>query len=196
MSDLVHKIFAAGLDEHRVAFDRLDRSHAATLNRLVEAILSAWQAGGKLLICGNGGSAADSQHLAAELCGRYRRQRAGLPALSLTVDTSALTSIGNDFGFDQIFARQVEALAGSRDVLLVISTSGNSENCIAAVAQARSIGLTCHGLLGGNGGRLASLLDNAVVVPASDTPRIQEQHIFLIHTLCDALETLHAGEDA
>jgi D-sedoheptulose 7-phosphate isomerase len=156
-------------------------------------VLAAWEAGGKLLVCGNGGSAADSQHLAAELTGRYRADRPGWPALALTTDTSALTAMGNDLGFEQVFARQVEALGRPGDVLLVISTSGDSPNCLAAAATARRQGLRCHGLLGRGGGRLAGAVDAAVVVPAEDTPRIQELHVLLLHVLCEVLENARGG---
>ncbi|MBD3219850.1 SIS domain-containing protein [bacterium] len=194
MIDDIRDIVAKELDEHRAAVDRIEEAQVAGLSRLVETVVSAWSAGGRLLTCGNGGSAADAQHLAAELTGRYRRDRPGWPAVALTTDTSALTAIGNDLGFDQVFARQVQALGRPEDVLLVISTSGDSENCVTAVAAAREIGLVCHGLLGGDGGRLGGLLDNPIVVPARSTPRIQELHVLMIHCLCEALERRHEGD--
>ncbi|MEZ4388503.1 MAG: SIS domain-containing protein [Candidatus Krumholzibacteriia bacterium] len=181
-------LFQHALADHRQAVDRLGDLQSDALDRLAGAVLATWRQGGKLLVCGNGGSAADSQHLAAELAGRYRRERPGWAALALTTDTSALTAISNDFGFDQVFARQVEALGRPGDVLLVISTSGNSANCVEAVGRGRALGLTCHGLLGGDGGRLLASLDGAIVVPASDTPRIQELHLLCIHVLCELLE--------
>jgi D-sedoheptulose 7-phosphate isomerase len=190
----IHDLVRSELDAHRSALDRLGDAQVEGLSRLVETVLAAWDNGGKLIICGNGGSAADSQHLAAELAGRYRRERRGWPAIALTTDTSALTAIGNDLGFDQVFARQVEALGTAADVLLVISTSGNSPNCVEAVAAARREGMTCHGLLGGDGGELVSRLDGAIVVPATETPRIQELHIFMIHCLCEALEVRRLGD--
>ena len=193
MSD-ARRIFAQTLAAHQDAVAQLGDEQLTAVADLADRIAQAWRQGGKLLVCGNGGSAADSQHLAAELAGRYRRERPGLAALALTTDTSALTAIGNDFGFDQIFARQVEALATPHDVLLVISTSGNSPNCVVAVDRARELGVRCHGLLGGDGGRLLGQLDGAVVVPSGDTPRIQEMHLIMIHTLCELLEAPDTGE--
>lgn len=187
--------FARLLAAHREACDRLGDAEFAGLERLASDVLAAWQAGGKLLICGNGGSAADSQHLAAELAGRYRRTRPGWAAVALTTDTSALTAISNDFGFEQVFARQVEALGRAGDVLLVISTSGHSANCVQAVRRGRELGLVCHGLLGRDGGNLAGEVDHALVAPADDTPRIQELHLILIHALCELLEEARLGPD-
>jgi len=181
------------LAAHQAALGRLDQTHTTALAALAADIRHAWQQGGKLLVCGNGGSAADSQHLAAELAGRYRHDRPAWPALALTTDTSALTAIANDYGFAHVFARQVEALGRPGDVLLVISTSGTSANCVAAVAAARARGLRCHGLLGRDGGDLAALVDGALVVPANDTPRIQELHLIMIHALCELLEAWPAA---
>lgn len=183
------------LAAHMAAVARLERSHTAALARLAVDIRHAWRQGGKLLVCGNGGSAADSQHLAAELAGRYRDDRPAWPALALTTDTSALTAVANDYGFDHVFARQIEALGRSGDVLLVISTSGDSANCLEAARTARARGLRCHGLLGREGGDLAALVDNAVIVPATDTPRIQELHIIMIHALCELLEAWPASPE-
>jgi len=183
------------LAAHRAALARLDGSHAAALGRLAEDILAAWAGGGKLLVCGNGGSAADSQHVAAELCGRYRHERPGWPALALTTDTSALTAVSNDYGFEHVCARQGEALGRPGDVLLVISTSGNSPNCLAAAAAARAGGLRVHALAGGDGGRLAALVDSALIAPGDATPQIQELHITLIHALCELLEARRLGRE-
>lgn len=151
-------------------------------------LIAALGAGGKILICGNGGSAADAQHIAAELVGRFGHTRRGLPAIALTTDSSALTSIGNDFGFEAVFARQVEALARPGDVLIGISTSGNSRNVIAAVQVARAQGVTTLGLLGGNGGALKDMLDHTLIAPAPDTPRIQECHILVGHIWCAMID--------
>lgn len=156
--------------------------------RLADDVRSAWGAGGKFLVCGNGGSAADSQHIVAELVGRFERERCGLPAVALTANTSILTAVGNDYGFDEIFSRQVRALGGPRDVLLVISTSGNSGNCVAAVAAAHELGMKAHGFLGGTGGQLAGLVDSALLVPSDRTPKIQEVHITMGHLLCHFLD--------
>jgi D-sedoheptulose 7-phosphate isomerase len=181
-------IFQRILAGHRAALDGLGEHHLAAVGRLVDDVLAAWDTGGKLLVCGNGGSAADSQHLAAELAGRYLHDRPGWPAEALTTDTSALTAIGNDYGFARIFARQVEALGRPGDVLLVISTSGASPNCLEAVATAASLGLRTHGLLGRDGGVLRGAVDSAILAPGESTPRIQEMHLTLIHLLCELLE--------
>jgi len=189
--DVVARILKA----HHEACERLGEAEFAALGMLADSVLGAWQSGGKLLVCGNGGSAADSQHLAAELVGRFRRVRPGWAAVALTTDTSALTAISNDFGFEEVFARQVEALGRPGDVLLVISTSGDSANCRAAVHRARALGLRCHGLLGRGGGALVGEVDQALVVPAVDTPRIQELHLLMIHALCELLEETRLGPD-
>jgi D-sedoheptulose 7-phosphate isomerase len=149
--------------------------------------------GGKLLFFGNGGSAADSQHLAAEFVNRFLRQRAALAAVALTTDTSALTSIGNDLGFEQVFARQVEALGRTGDVVVAISTSGGSPNVLRAVEAARRLGCLTVGLTGGAGGALAAGADVAFVVPSPETPRVQEVHITLGHALCALVEDLLAA---
>ncbi len=182
------------LDAHRAALDALGAEHLAAVDRLASDVLTAWDAGGKLLVCGNGGSAADSQHLAAELAGRYLHDRPGWAALALTTDTSALTAVSNDYGFEQVFARQVEALGRPGDVLLVISTSGNSPNCRAAVRTGRDGGLRTHALLGKDGGALRDEVHSALVAPGDETPRIQEMHLTLIHVLCELLEVRRLGQ--
>ncbi len=146
------------------------------------------KAGGTLFLCGNGGSAADSQHLAAELVSRLRMERAAIPALALTTDTSVLTAMANDYDYTQTFSRQVEAFGKKGDVLLGISTSGNSRNVIEAMKMAGEKGLYRIGLLGKDGGNLANFVDTAIVVPSSDTQRIQEGHITIGHILCDIVE--------
>jgi D-sedoheptulose 7-phosphate isomerase len=163
----------------------------------VELLAAAYRAGNKLLVCGNGGSAADAQHLAAEIVGRFKMERRGLPAIALTTDSSILTAIGNDYGFDRIFSRQVEALAAPGDVVIGISTSGNSPNVQQALELARRSGCRTVGLLGRDGGSIAGIVDIALTVPSHDTPRIQEGHICMIHIICDLLEKrLFAGEVA
>lgn len=147
------------------------------------------QQGGKVLLCGNGGSAADSQHIAAEIVGRFKKERKGLPAIALTTDTSILTSVGNDYGYDYIFARQVEALCRPEDVLIGLTTSGNSANVVRAIEAANSIGATTIGMTGGSGGKLNALCRHNIVVPSSVTARIQEAHIFIGHCLCEILES-------
>lgn len=146
------------------------------------------QRGGKILIMGNGGSAADSQHIAAEIVGRYKKERRGMAAIALTTDTSILTSVGNDYGYDYIFARQIEGLCRPEDAVIGITTSGNSKNVVNAIIEANAIGATTIGLTGGTGGKLLELCKFNLVMPSSDTPRIQEAHIFVGHSLCGMLE--------
>ncbi len=144
--------------------------------------------GNKILICGNGGSAADAQHIAAELTGRYKTERRGLPGIALTTDTSALTAIGNDYGYDRVFDRQVEALANKGDLLIGISTSGNSKNIINALKVARELGCKTLGLTGRDGGAMSTFCDINLIVPSDDTPRIQEMHILFAHTICQIID--------
>ena len=160
----------------------------AQLHQAVHMIREAFTAGRRLFVCGNGGSAADAQHLAAELTGRFEKERRGYPAMALSTDTSAMTSIGNDYGFDQIFARQLEALAVSGDVLVAITTSGNSPNVLKAVEQARAMGVRTIGLLGRDGGACAELVNVPLVVGVSRTARIQEAHVVILHLLCEGLD--------
>lgn len=155
---------------------------------VLRASVRAFQQGNKLLFVGNGGSAADAQHLAAELVVRFRKNRPALPALALTVDSSALTAIGNDFGFDELFSRQVQALGQAGDLLFALSTSGNSVNVLNAIVAAQSMGMVVVGMTGAGGGRLAELADICLQIPSNDTARIQEGHTLLGHLLCDALE--------
>jgi len=144
--------------------------------------------GGKILIFGNGGSAADAQHIAAEMVGRYKVERKGLPAIALTTDTSALTSIGNDYGYDRVFDRQVEALANKGDMAIGISTGGSSGNVISALKLAKEMGCRTIGFSGRDGGEMNTLCDVNLVVPAQDTPRIQEMHIVIGHTICHLVD--------
>lgn len=181
-------VFRKAVDDLVTALGRLDDTHLGAVTSLAEDILHSWREGGKLLVCGNGGSAADSQHIVAELVGRFLAERPGYPALALTTNTSTLTAVGNDYGFDHIFSRQVQALGQPQDVLLVISTSGNSANCVLAVEEAKLKGMKSHGFLGGDGGRLLPLLDGALIAPSGDTPKIQEIHITMGHLLCMLLE--------
>ena len=150
--------------------------------------------GYKILICGNGGSAADSQHFAAEIVGRFEKERKGFPAIALTTDTSALTAIGNDYGFKHIFSRQVEALGQKGDILIGISTSGNSENVIKAVEKAKEMNLFTVGFLGKDGGKLKNIVDKAFIVDSESTARIQEVHLTLEHALCKVIDMYLTGE--
>lgn len=145
--------------------------------------------GGKILIMGNGGSAADSQHIAAEIVGRFKKERKGLPAIALTTDTSIITSVGNDYGYHYIFARQVEALCRPEDLVIGITTSGNSANVVNAIEAANAIGATTVGMTGGTGGKLNALCKYNIVIPSNITARIQEAHIFVGHSLCEILES-------
>jgi len=147
-------------------------------------------AGGALLVCGNGGSAADAQHIAAELTGRFLRDRKPLRALALHANTSSLTAIGNDYGFDEVFAREVSAHGRRDDILLAISTSGNSANVLRAIGAAREKELIVIGLTGADGGKMRQLCDLCICVPSTSTPRIQECHILIGHTLCELLEKM------
>ena len=160
-------------------------------NKLIEIsnlITKSIEKGGKILIAGNGGSAADSQHFAAELVGRFMKERRAIPAIALTTDTSVLTCMGNDYGFDDIFQRQVEALGNKNDIFFGISTSGNSKNIIKAVAEAKKKGLTTVGLLGKDGGKLKELCDYNITLPYKETARVQEHHIMTIHLICEFVE--------
>lgn len=164
------------------------RENASNLVLLAEKIALAFTGDRKLMLCGNGGSAADAQHIAAEFVNRYSLQRPPLPAMALTTDTSVITSIGNDYSFDYIFSKQVKALGIEGDILLAISTSGNSKNILAAVKDARSQGMYTAGLVGNDGGDLASLVDLSLIVKSDVTPRIQEAHILAGHILCHLVD--------
>lgn len=144
--------------------------------------------GNKVLLCGNGGSAADAQHIAAELTGRYKTERRGLAGIALTTDTSALTAIANDYGYKRVFDRQVEALAREGDLLIGLSTSGNSKNVNNALKVAKELGCRTIGLSGRDGGKMSDLCDLNIVVPSEDTPRIQEMHILIGHIMCQAID--------
>ncbi len=161
-----------------------------------DALVSAYQAGHKALFFGNGGSAADAQHLAAEFLGRYLRERSPLPAVALNANTSAVTAIANDYGYEHVFSRQLQALAAPGDVAIAISTSGNSQSVIEAATSARKLGLFTIGLTGSSGGRLRNLVDALIAVPSDETPRIQECHILVGHALCDAVEQAIATSPA
>ncbi len=168
------------------------RFFEAELDRIVaqaDDMAERLKRGCKILVCGNGGSAADAQHLAAELSGRYVKERRALAGLALTTDTSALTAIGNDYGYELVFSRQVEALGRPGDVLIGLSTSGNSVNVIKAVEAAKALGMHTIGLLGKDGGRLKGLVDEALVVPSPVTARIQEVHQMVYHFWCECLDT-------
>ena len=180
-------LFIDNIEEHLSVLQSLHNIDDM-VNQAGHILGKSLRAGGKILFCGNGGSAADSQHLAAELTGRFIKDRRPLAALALSTDTSALTCIGNDYSFDEVFARQVQGLGRSGDVLVGISTSGNSLNVIRAVEEARAAGMQVVGLLGRDGGTLLELCDVSIVVPSQVTARIQEVHILIGHTLCGLIE--------
>ena len=165
-----------------------DAGLARTIETVARLCVTALRDGNKLLLAGNGGSAADAQHLAAELVSRFYFDRPGLAAVALTTDTSALTAIGNDYGFERLFARQVDALGRKGDVFIGLSTSGNSPNILKALDEARLKGLVTVGLTGQGGGKMAALCDHCLRMPSSETPRIQEGHIVVGHTLCALVE--------
>jgi D-sedoheptulose 7-phosphate isomerase len=180
-------VFAQAIAAHLEVVSQM-RSQQAELLAIAQLMVKSLRAGGKILWFGNGGSAADSQHLAAEIVGRFCRDRRGLPALALTTDSSILTAVANDYGYEEIFARQVEALGVSGDVLVGISTSGNSPNVVAALQKGRLLGLSTVAFTGAEGGVAAFFADRLISVPSACTARIQEAHILAGHMLCDWIE--------
>jgi D-sedoheptulose 7-phosphate isomerase len=183
-ADRVAAILRESAEAHLRAADALGLPAA----RIAAAIHASFEAGGKVLLCGNGGSAADAQHLAAELAGRLRRERRGLPAIALTVNPSVLTAVSNDYGYGMVFARQVEALGRRGDVLIAISTSGSSENVVRALEHARAAGLVTVGFLGDRGGDMVPHCDHVIRAPSTDTQRVQEIHIAIGHAICELVE--------
>jgi len=188
----VNDAFADAIALHQ----RVQREGQASISAAVDALRQALQAGRKVLVCGNGGSAADAQHFAAELVGKFARDRRAWSALALTTDTSALTAIGNDYGFQRVFARQVEAHGRPGDVLVGISTSGGSPNVLAAVETAKARGLLTIGLTGRDGGSLGRAVDVHLNVPSASAARTQEVHTTLLHVLCDLVEQELVDADA
>ncbi len=183
----MHPDIPALLAEHRAAIDRVAALEGA-IHEVIHRLRQVLNGGGRVFVCGNGGSAADAQHFASEFTGRYAKDRPGYPVIALTTDTSALTAVANDYGFEQVFARQLQALARPGDLLLLISTSGNSPNLLAAAEAARALGVATIGLLGRDGGALRGRVDQALVVEVEATARIQEAHILILHLLCEAFE--------
>ena len=188
-------------DHFKVSLAALERAATdaallATARAIAAAMIGALRAGNKILLVGNGGSAADAQHVAAEIVGRYKQQRPGYAAVALTTDTSALTSIANDYGFEQVFARQIEALGRRGDVLLAFSTSGSSANITAALRLARARGIVTIGFTGTKGEAMRALCDHLFVSPTDDTPVVQQIHLAAAHGICDALERAMLREDA
>ena len=175
------------LSESAEAKKRLANS-AGDIEKAVSVLLQAFKSGNKVLLCGNGGSAADCQHMAAEFVGRYKKERKALPAIALTTDTSILTALVNDYGGDVIFSRQVEAHGRKGDVLIAISTSGSSPNILKAIETAKAIGMKVIGLTGEKGEKMKKLCDVCITVPSSDTPRIQEGMLAVEHIICGLVE--------
>ncbi len=176
------------LGEAAESLKRVERDCASAVAATAEVLIHCFENGGTVYFCGNGGSAADAQHLAAEFQGRYFVDRPALPAVSLTTNTSSITAIGNDYGYDHVFSRQLEGLGMPGDVLVAISTSGRSESVLRAIFAARTLAMTVIGMTGGRGGEFADLCDVALVTPHLSTPRIQEGHIAMGHTVCQLVE--------
>lgn len=175
-------------DEHQQVIELVATQCAIKINTISKIMVQVLQRGGTIYWCGNGGSAADSQHLAAELVGRFKDDRRALSSAALSTDSSVLTCVSNDYSFDKIFARQIEALGRKGDLLVGISTSGNSANVLRALQVAKEIGLHTVGMLGNDGGKANELVDHAIVVPSASTARIQEAHILIGHCFCDLIE--------
>ena len=181
------ELFESTISKHLEVVRELGRQHDV-IETIAEAMTASILGGGKILWCGNGGSAADCQHLAAEIVGRFRRERRGLPSIALTTDSSILTAVANDYGYQCVFSRQVEALAHPGDVLVGISTSGNSQNILMALEQGRSMGVTTIAFTGIGGGKIGQIADHTLAVTSNETARIQEAHILVGHMLCDWVE--------
>lgn len=186
MQDKIHKDIQSSIEVKKAVADKL----TPLIEKAVNQISDCLRKGNKVLFFGNGGSASDSQHLAAEFVGRYEKERRGLPAIALTTDTSILTAVGNDYSFDRIFERQVEALGNKGDVAYGISTSGNSKNVLLAMKKAKEKGLYTIGLSGKDGGQLNGAVDLSLVVPSTKTARIQESHIMIGHIICERVDEL------
>ena len=184
MEKAVEQIFAESITVKEETL----KKNLPLIVKSASSIIEAFQNNHKLFFCGNGGSAADSQHIAAEFVGRFQKERRAWPAIALTTDTSALTALGNDYSFDIVFARQLEALGQKGDVLVAISTSGNSKNVIEAVKKAKALGIKTIGVTGGKGGQLASVCDIVICAASSKTARIQESHLCIFHSICELVE--------
>jgi len=184
----IHSEIVKGLEESAQIKRAIAKSKISEIEHMVKFIIMAYKRGGKVVLFGNGGSAADAQHLAGELVGQFALKRQAFPAIALTTDTSVLTAVANDYGYDAVFSRQVEALVNEKDVVVGISTSGNSPNVIEAIKLAKTKGAKTIGLTGGNGGKLAEVADLVLIVPSDITHRIQEAHITIGHIVCELVE--------
>lgn len=190
MEEILEETIEQVLADSMKVKEKFIKDNVSNLILLAERIADAFMGDRKLMLCGNGGSAADAQHIAAEFINRFKLERPPLPALALTTDTSIITSIGNDYSFNEIFSKQIKALGVEGDVLLAISTSGNSQNVLLAASEAQIRGIYVAGLMGGNGGKLKGIVDLALVVDSEDTARIQESHILAGHLLCHLIDHL------
>lgn len=186
--DVMHREIAIRLEESARIKKSIAKNNVGEIERIVGLIVTAYKTGGKVVLFGNGGSAADAQHIAGELVGRFKLERQALPAIALTTNTSILTAVANDNGYETVFSRQVEALVTEKDVAIGISTSGNSPNVIEAIKAAKMKNAKTIGMTGESGGRLAEVADLVLAVPSDDTPRIQEAHITIGHIICELVE--------
>ena len=186
--DKMLKTIQDEFESHNRTIQKVSETMSNDVERASKLVVKTLKSGNKILLFGNGGSAADAQHIAAELTGRYKTERRGLAGIALTTDTSALTAIGNDYGYDRIFDRQVEALANKGDLLLGISTSGNSQNVINALKLGQELGCKTLGFSGRDGGKMNKVCDINLIVPSDNTPRIQEMHILFGHTICQIID--------
>lgn len=194
MNEAIQGLIAQRFSDHLDVFGQT-MEQMEVISDIAERCRATLTAGQKILFCGNGGSAADAQHLAAELIGRFQKERRSLAAVALTTDTSILTAVANDYGYEEVFARQVEGLGRSGDVLIGISTSGNSKNVVKAVEKARDIGMHTIAFTGEGGGKLSSLCDITLAVPSKVTARIQEMHILVGHIICELVEEDYGNAD-
>lgn len=184
MQDIIKKIFHESAEVKRQAFER----NSVLIEQAAKLIIKSLEEGGKVMLFGNGGSAADSQHIAAEFIGRFQKERKSLAAIALSTDTSIITALGNDYSFDVIFSRQIEGLGRAHDVAIGLSTSGNSQNVIEAIKAAKRIGMATISLTGNDGGQVAKLTDVSLIVPAKNTARVQESHSCMAHVICELVE--------
>jgi D-sedoheptulose 7-phosphate isomerase len=193
---MIDEILRSNIDRSVEVHGQLISTCLPAMTAAANALVSAYRGGHKTMFFGNGGSAADAQHLAAEFVGRYLRERTPLPAIALADNSSAVTAIANDYGYQHVFSRQIQALASPGDIAFAISTSGSSQSVIEAVTSARKLGLFTIGLTGASGGRLRNLVNVLIAVPSDETPRIQECHILVGHALCDAVEQAITASDS